>query len=381
MRSIGREAERAAVRCPSKSQDENERLRALDEYGLSAAVGLPVLDPIVEMAARMFRCPVAAVNLIGHEHVFLVSKHGIDDYDERRDVSFCAHAINQDEVMVIEDAALDPRFHDNPLVSQGLIKFYAGAPLRSPSGHALGALCIIDDQARARLSVEELRQFKELAALATDRLELRRLEIASSAGARRLEASAATSPNAVICFDSDARITAWNDAAAAMFGLSRKDAVGQAVDQLIAEEDRGTVHAAIERVLAGGTPTSEGTVLTGIRSDGERFSAELHWSRWLENDGMHFGAIVRDMTDRKREHDALYQLANMLYQRNDAFRASAFMQRYDALGQASPQALKLGFDIETRLGDKDAALNYRRRLQSQFPESEQARALDITASP
>ncbi|HEX7814949.1 type IV pilus biogenesis/stability protein PilW [Dyella sp.] len=79
--------------------------------------------------------------------------------------------------------------------------------------------------------------------------------------------------------------------------------------------------------------------------------------------------------------EALYQLANMLYQRNDAFRASAFMQRYDALGQASPQALKLGFDIETRLGDKDAALNYRRRLQSQFPESEQARALDITASP
>ena len=80
--------------------------------------------------------------------------------------------------------------------------------------------------------------------------------------------------------------------------------------------------------------------------------------------------------------EALYQLANMLYQRNDAFRARAFMQRYDALGaSSSPQALKLGHDIESRLGNRDAALNYSRRLQTQFPDSEQARALDATASP
>jgi type IV pilus assembly protein PilF len=81
--------------------------------------------------------------------------------------------------------------------------------------------------------------------------------------------------------------------------------------------------------------------------------------------------------------EALYQLANTLYQRNDAFRARAFMQRYDALGpsSSSPQALKLGHDIESRLGNRDAALNYSRRLQTQFPDSEQARALDTTASP
>jgi len=76
---------------------------------------------------------------------------------------------------------------------------------------------------------------------------------------------------------------------------------------------------------------------------------------------------------------ALYQLANVLYLQNDAFRARAFIQRFDALGQASPASLKLGHDIEARLGNKDAALNYSRRLQSQFPDSEQARALDATA--
>lgn len=76
---------------------------------------------------------------------------------------------------------------------------------------------------------------------------------------------------------------------------------------------------------------------------------------------------------------ALYQLANVLYLQNDAFRARAFIQRFEALGQPSAASLKLGHDIEARLGNKDAALNYSRRLQSQFPDSEQAHALEATA--
>lgn len=79
--------------------------------------------------------------------------------------------------------------------------------------------------------------------------------------------------------------------------------------------------------------------------------------------------------------EALYQLAALLYNQNDAFRASAFLQRFDALGQPTPAGLKLGHDIEIRLGNTDAAHDYARRLKSQFPDSEQARALDALASP
>ena len=74
-------------------------------------------------------------------------------------------------------------------------------------------------------------------------------------------------------------------------------------------------------------------------------------------------------------------MASTLYQAGDAFRASAFLQRYDAQGLATPDALRLGHDIEFRLGNMDAARNYRQRLQSQFPDSEQARGLQSTASP
>jgi type IV pilus assembly protein PilF len=79
--------------------------------------------------------------------------------------------------------------------------------------------------------------------------------------------------------------------------------------------------------------------------------------------------------------DTLYQLAKALYLNNDAFRARAFIQRLDALGSPTPDGLKLGYDIEMKLGNRDGALSYSSRLQSQFPDSEQARALNSTVSP
>jgi diguanylate cyclase (GGDEF)-like protein/PAS domain S-box-containing protein len=271
---------------------------------------LPSLDPIVDLAARLFDCPAAAVNMIGDDHVFLASSVGIGECDLRRDVSFCAHAINQAEVMVIEDAALDPRFHDNPLVTEGLIRFYAGIALRAPSGHALGALCVLDDKPHAGFGIEDQARLSELAQLAADKLELRRLEAVAATQPSRFEASAAISPNAIICFDADARISACNDAASAMFGHAVAEMVGQSIDLLIADQDRATAYAGIARMLAGDTPITVGTAIAGIRRNGEQFPAELHWSRWDEDARMHFGAIVQDMTDKRREHEALYRLAN-----------------------------------------------------------------------
>ncbi len=158
------------MKCPERSSDEVGRLRALAEYGLDERAGLPSLDPIVDIAARLFGCPAAAVNMIGDDHVFLASSVGIGDCNMSREVSFCAHAINQDDVMVVEDATLDPRFHDNPIVEAGLIRFYAGVALRSPSGHALGALCVIDSNPHAAFSEQERVRLKEMAKLASDKL-------------------------------------------------------------------------------------------------------------------------------------------------------------------------------------------------------------------
>ncbi|OOG56456.1 type IV pilus biogenesis/stability protein PilW [Rhodanobacter sp. C03] len=94
-------------------------------------------------------------------------------------------------------------------------------------------------------------------------------------------------------------------------------------------------------------------------------------------------ASFRDAIARNPQNgEALFQLANTLYQHNDAFRARAFIQRFDALGNPTASSLKLGYDIESHLGNPDGAQTYNKRLQAQFPDSEQAHALtSTTASP
>jgi diguanylate cyclase (GGDEF)-like protein len=163
-------------------EDEETRLKALTAYGLSADWALPDLDPVVNIAARVLNMPFAAVNMIGADHVFFAASTGFGaaDLDMRRGVSFCGHAIAQDGVLIVPDAALDERFKENPLVTGPAgIRFYAGVPLRSPQGHAIGALCVIDQKPHHDFSHDDEIRLRELAKMAADRLELRRVEVAA----------------------------------------------------------------------------------------------------------------------------------------------------------------------------------------------------------
>ena len=100
------------------------------------------------------------------------------------------------------------------------------------------------------------------------------------------------------------------------------------------------------------------------------------------NDRAGAEASLRQAIQRNPNNaDALLQLTDVLYLNNDLFHASAFMQRFDSVGQPSPDSLKLGYDIESRLGNTEAAQNYSKRLISQFPDSEQAQALNQTTRP
>ncbi len=342
------------MRCPNKTGDEIERLRAVVEYGLDHE-RVSELDPVIHIAARMFDCPAAAVNIIGEESVFLASSDGFDDdYERSRDYSFCAHAINQNDVMVVEDAKLDVRFHDNPIVESGAIRFYAGIPLRTLSGHALGALCVIDTKPHARFSVEDRRRLRELAGFVQDKLELRRLQI-SAASRSKSESGVAEQPHGILRLDAAARVVAWNEAAAAMFGYTDREIVGQSMDRLVADKDRVILHEGIDHVLGGGAPRVEGTEVTGVRSNGEHFSAELRWSRWFDADEVHFGVLVHDLTERLKDRDVLYHLAN--YDALTGLPNRNLLQQHMADSMAESQQLALivtdldGFtDINNTLG-------------------------------
>lgn len=295
--------------------DENGRLAALADYAWGDDPTDPTLVPIVQMAARIFQVPTAVVNLVAQDHVFFAAGIGLDGIDASltgRDISFCAHAVANDETLIVPDATRDPRFHDNPLVTGSAhFRFYAGVPLRAPSGHALGAFCIIDKRARPRFTDRDCGQLEELAALALDRLELRRLGAASKVSQARFRNIAANSPDGIICFDAEGRITDWNGAAERMFGYSVEEALGKSVCLIVPPSMRAMVHEDRLRVMAGAHSNfmGEPKEVPGLRRDGSIFPAEMSLSFWRDG-GMGFGVIMRDITERRRSESELYRLAH-----------------------------------------------------------------------
>jgi diguanylate cyclase (GGDEF)-like protein len=153
--------------------NEPARLQALREYQILDTPPERAFERITGLAARIFETPMAFVSLIDENRQFLKSCFGVDVRETTRDIAFCAHAIVQQEVMVVPNATLDARFSDNPLVTgEPAIRFYAGAPLKVGNGVNLGTLCIVDTQPR-ELSPGQVESLADLAAIVVDEMELR----------------------------------------------------------------------------------------------------------------------------------------------------------------------------------------------------------------
>ncbi|MGX6568246.1 putative bifunctional diguanylate cyclase/phosphodiesterase [Cupriavidus necator] len=270
---------------------------------------------MVQIAARVFKMPVAAVNMIGSDHVFFAASTGLEgaQVDMSRDVSFCAHAIVQNEVMVVPDATLDERFFDNPLVTGPTnLRFYAGVRLMSPDGHAIGALCVIDGQPHHDFSREDCDRLRELAKMAADRLELRRIEISAREAQRRSSAALTEdSPTAAVLFDERRNVVAWNNAAAALHRYEPGEGPGRSFDTLFPERERSALRELIARAVAAGSAdeTSLSAELHGLRKDGTEFLLGLSLTCLRKGGDLTFNAHLQDLTELRREQQALQRLA------------------------------------------------------------------------
>lgn len=302
------------MKCPAKFANESARLNALADYGLDQEQMLQSLDPVVRIASRMFDMPVAAVNMIGSDHVFFAASVGVGEVDMRRDVSFCAHAITQSDVMVVPDATLDERFHDNPLVvGEANLRFYAGVPLLSPDGLALGALCVIDDRPHSDFSQEDRQRLWELAKMAADRLELRRIEVSTERSRPPFHEYAGSSSSAVIWFDEQLQIIEWNNAAAEVSGYRLEDKNALQFDLLLPERDRAHFRALITQAIDAYSldQINIPTEVTGLRKDGSEFRFSFALFGWRDGGHMKFEAVLKDLSAQQREEEALRQQANI----------------------------------------------------------------------
>jgi GAF domain-containing protein len=154
---------------PSK---EAARVAALNRYAILDTEPEQSFDDLVILASHICKTPMALLTLVDDHRQWFKSAVGVQVRETPREISFCSHAIEQENLFIIRDALEDPRFRDNPLVTgEPHIRFYAGAPLVTEDGFALGTLCVADRQPR------ELDEDQKVALASLSRLALRQMEL------------------------------------------------------------------------------------------------------------------------------------------------------------------------------------------------------------
>lgn len=159
---------------PPLPAHEGERLFALRTLDLLDTPAEDRFDRITRIAKTLFQVPMARITLVDADREWCKSRQGLVGGAVARAQSFSAHAILEDKVLWVENAAEDERFHDNPLVTGGAgVRFYAGYPIRTTKGHCVGTLCIMDTTSRA-LSPQSSALLADLGRIAGRELEASR---------------------------------------------------------------------------------------------------------------------------------------------------------------------------------------------------------------
>jgi PAS domain S-box-containing protein len=158
---------------PATPTDEPARLAALRRYRVLDTPPEESFDRITRLASCTLGMPIALISLVDDARQWFKSRCGLDTTETPREFSFCTHAIRGDDIFMVGDAAADPRFAANPLVTGSPnIRFYAGAPLRSSDGPAIGTLCVIDTVPR-RFDAKKREILRALADQVVHELEIR----------------------------------------------------------------------------------------------------------------------------------------------------------------------------------------------------------------
>lgn len=328
------------MKAPAIPADEAARLAALRAYDILDTEPEPELDALVRVAAYVAGTPIALVSLVDADRQWFKARYGMDAVETSRRVAFCGHVVADAASLVVEDALLDERFADNPLVlGEPNVRFYAGLALRTADGYVLGTLCAIDRRPRT-LTAEQRHMLALLAEHVVAHLETRRRNVTLGQHARALDAYRTFFDSSEDLFgtvDAELRVTQLNGAWERVAGWSKAELQAVSLAELIHPEDLEQSLAEAERVRRdhSSTVSFENRLR---RKDGTY--VPLSWTG--TSDGTQFYVSARDMSvEHARRADAARR-AHLAEVGAEVARAAACMDDVRTLLQASVASIRAG---------------------------------------
>lgn len=308
---------------PLFPENEKVRLAQLHELQLLDSPPEPAFEQLVELTALLLKVPMALVSLVDKDRQWFKARVGVDSCETGRDISFCGHVVADGEPLVVEDASLDARFADNPLVTGAPhIRFYAGIPLMLESGLPLGTLCVIDTQPR-RLDAEQwhqlqllAKQTEQLIQLHQQRLLLSNQCMLSDHRLARYEAITQGAAAGIVRIDGQGLIQEINDYALSLLGYQRAEVLGKNVSVLMPMQWSAHHDQYLRNYIESGQPKviGKGRRVAALHKSGHQVPVHLAVGQVVDPhqpDQMEFIGILTDLTEmheaeqREREERAL----------------------------------------------------------------------------
>ncbi|MEN9684507.1 MAG: hypothetical protein RLZZ28_293 [Bacteroidota bacterium] len=303
------------MKIPVIPQNEAARLAALEQLQILDSDAEEDFNDIVKLASQICETPISLVTLIDRDRQWFKAKIGLTVSETSRETAFCAHNLEQPNMLIVPDARKDERFHDNPLVTgDPNVVFYAGMPLVTEGGYHLGSLCVIDHQPRTLNETQVLtlktlsRQVIKLLDLRIKIIKLQQSESSLQDIQNRNNILFNHSIDGLLLMDETGTVLQWNPMAIKIFGFSPEEIIGHKFyDKIIPENTR---QSHIERinhfVLTGENPILNKLIeIKAIRKDGQEIDITYGVSAIMINGKKSVLGFMADITERKTATDKL----------------------------------------------------------------------------